>query len=67
MIEYIFDFWWMFPIAFCVCLMATSSSVESAVFFTPIFINSDVNGEKIKTFLVIVFIIIDILLLMRVT
>lgn len=38
MIEYIFEFWWMFPVAFCVCLMATSSSVEGAVFFAPIFI-----------------------------
>ncbi len=38
MVEYIFEFWWMFPIAFCVCLMATSSSVEGAVFFAPIFI-----------------------------
>jgi uncharacterized membrane protein YfcA len=28
----------MFPVAFCVCLMATSSSVEGAVFFAPIFI-----------------------------
>jgi len=35
---YVFEFWWMFPIAFCVCLMATSSSVEGAVFFSPIFI-----------------------------
>jgi len=35
---YIFEFWWMLPIAFCVCLMATSSSVEGAVFFAPIFI-----------------------------
>lgn len=38
MLEYVFEFWWMFPIAFCVCLMATSSSVEGAVFFAPIFI-----------------------------
>ena len=38
MFEYVFEFWWMFPIAFCVCLIATSSSVEGAVFFTPIFI-----------------------------
>lgn len=38
MLEYIFEFWWMFPVAFCVCLMATSSSVEGAVFFAPIFI-----------------------------
>ncbi|MBT3349722.1 MAG: sulfite exporter TauE/SafE family protein [Nitrospinaceae bacterium] len=38
MIEYIFEFWWMLPIAFCICLIATSSSVEGAVFFTPIFI-----------------------------
>ena len=38
MLEYVFEFWWMFPIAFCVCLMATSSSVEGAVFFSPIFI-----------------------------
>jgi uncharacterized membrane protein YfcA len=37
-IEYIFEFWWMLPIAFCICLIATSSSVEGAVFFTPIFI-----------------------------
>ena len=36
--EYFFEFWWMFPVAFCVCLMATSSSVEGAVFFAPIFI-----------------------------
>ncbi len=38
MLEYVFEFWWMLPIAFCVCLMATSSSVEGAVFFSPIFI-----------------------------
>ncbi|MFQ5683859.1 MAG: sulfite exporter TauE/SafE family protein [Candidatus Binatia bacterium] len=38
MIEYIFEFWWMLPVAFCVCVMATSSSVEGAVFFSPIFI-----------------------------
>ena len=38
MIEYFLEFWWMFPVAFCVCLMATSSSVEGAVFFAPIFI-----------------------------
>ena len=38
MIEYIFEFWWMLPIAFCVCLTATSTSVEGAVFFAPIFI-----------------------------
>ncbi len=38
MFEYVFEFWWMLPIAFCVCLMATSSSVEGAVFFSPIFI-----------------------------
>ena len=38
MLEYVFEFWWMLPVAFCVCLMATSSSVEGAVFFTPIFI-----------------------------
>ena len=38
MFEYVFQFWWMFPVAFCVCLIATSSSVEGAVFFTPIFI-----------------------------
>lgn len=38
MIDYVFEFWWMFPAAFCVCLMATSSSVEGAVFFAPIFI-----------------------------
>ena len=38
MFEYVFEFWWMFPTAFCVCLIATSSSVEGAVFFTPIFI-----------------------------
>jgi len=36
--EYIFEFWWMLPVAFCICLIATSSSVEGAVFFTPIFI-----------------------------
>ncbi len=38
MFEYVFEFWWMLPVAFCVCLMATSSSVEGAVFFSPIFI-----------------------------
>ena len=38
MVEYIFEFWWMLPVAFCICLIATSSSVEGAVFFTPIFI-----------------------------
>ncbi len=38
MLEYIFEFWWMLPIAFCVCLTATSTSVEGAVFFAPIFI-----------------------------
>ena len=38
MAGYIFEFWWMFPVAFCVCLMATSSSVEGAVFFAPIFL-----------------------------
>tara|TARA_B100000029_G_scaffold35217_5_gene33132 strand:+ start:7811 stop:8674 length:864 start_codon:yes stop_codon:yes gene_type:complete len=38
LLEYFFEFWWMFPVAFCVCLMATSSSVEGAVFFAPIFI-----------------------------
>ncbi len=38
MIEYIFEFWWMLPIAFCVCLTATSTSVGSAVFFVPIFV-----------------------------
>ncbi|MBI3127486.1 MAG: sulfite exporter TauE/SafE family protein [Candidatus Tectomicrobia bacterium] len=38
MLAYVFEFWWMLPIAFCVCLMATSSSVEGAVFFAPIFI-----------------------------
>ena len=38
MLEYIFEFWWMLPIAFCIGLIATSSSVEGAVFFTPIFI-----------------------------
>lgn len=38
MLEYIFEFWWMFPIAFCICLTATSTSVEGAVFFAPIFI-----------------------------
>lgn len=38
MTAYIFEFWWMLPVAFCVCLIATSSSVEGAVFFTPIFI-----------------------------
>ena len=38
MIEYIFEFWWMLPVAFCVCLTATSTSVEGAVFFAPIFI-----------------------------
>lgn len=38
MFDYIFEFWWMLPVAFCVCLMATSSSVEGAVFFSPIFI-----------------------------
>jgi len=37
-LEYIFEFWWMLPVAFCICLIATSSSVEGAVFFTPIFI-----------------------------
>lgn len=36
--DYVFEFWWMLPVAFCVCLMATSSSVEGAVFFAPIFI-----------------------------
>ena len=36
--EYIFEFWWMLPVAFCVCLTATSTSVEGAVFFAPIFI-----------------------------
>ncbi len=36
--DYVFEFWWMLPVAFCVCLMATSSSVEGAVFFSPIFI-----------------------------
>ncbi|MCE2453965.1 MAG: sulfite exporter TauE/SafE family protein [Nitrospinae bacterium] len=38
MIEYVFEFWWMLPVAFCVCLTATSTSVEGAVFFAPIFI-----------------------------
>ena len=38
MLEYVFEFWWMLPIAFCVCLTATSTSVEGAVFFAPIFI-----------------------------
>ncbi len=38
MLGYVFEFWWMFPVAFCVCLMATSTSVEGAVFFTPIFL-----------------------------
>jgi len=38
MFEYVFEFWWMLPAAFCVCLIATTSSVEGAVFFTPIFI-----------------------------
>lgn len=38
MAAYVFEFWWMLPVAFCVCLMATSSSVEGAVFFSPIFI-----------------------------
>ena len=38
MLDYIFEFWWMLPVAFSVCLMATSSSVEGAVFFSPIFI-----------------------------
>ena len=38
MLEYVFEFWWMLPIAFCVCLAATSTSVEGAVFFAPIFI-----------------------------
>ncbi len=38
MFDYVFEFWWMLPVAFCVCLMATSSSVEGAVFFSPIFI-----------------------------
>lgn len=38
MLGYIFEFWWMLPVAFCVCLTATSTSVEGAVFFAPIFI-----------------------------
>lgn len=38
MLENFFEFWWMFPVAFCICLIATSSSVEGAVFFAPIFI-----------------------------
>ena len=38
MIDYVFEFWWMLPVAFCVCLTATSTSVEGAVFFAPIFI-----------------------------
>jgi len=38
MLVYIFEFWWMLPTAFCICLIATSSSIEGAVFFTPIFI-----------------------------
>jgi uncharacterized membrane protein YfcA len=38
MLGYIFEFWWMLPTAFCICLIATSSSIEGAVFFTPIFI-----------------------------
>ncbi len=38
LIGYVFEFWWMFPVAFCVCLMATSTSVEGAVFFAPIFL-----------------------------
>ena len=38
MLGYVFEFWWMFPVAFCVCLMAAGTSVEGAVFSAPIFL-----------------------------